>query len=335
MNKVRNLLILVILSLVVLCLGIKIGSVSIPLSDLVKILFNQTAGVDEMVTSIVKNVRLPRVLMAYLVGAGIAVSGTVMQSLLGNPLASTYTLGVSSGASLGAALIIITGVTVSFVGSLLLPATGFLFGLLTVLVVLVSTRSMDSQMSNQTVVLVGMIMTLFVGAILTMLTALYQDHLKQLVFWQMGSFSGSTWGKIQIYLPIALVSIFLLWANASSLDVLGLGEEQAMMAGVEVKKTKFRVILLSTLLAGSAVSFVGVIGFVDLVAPHVVRRFVGSTHRWLIIGSALLGGILMVVGDLISRTLLSPKEIPIGAVTALIGAPFFMYVYFRKRGQEG
>ena len=323
MSKKTCLILMLLISMSMLFLGIKIGSVQISLTDLLQILVKKTVSEDGILEGIIWNVRLPRVVMAYLVGAGLAVSGTVMQSLLGNPLASSYTLGVSAGASLGAALIMVTGVTASILGAFLLPLTGFIFGLATVFLVLLFT---------QTVVLVGMIMTLFVGAILTLITALFQDYLKQLVFWQMGSFSGSNWQKIAIYCPILLVSSLFLWFDANALDVLGLGEEHAMLAGVEVKTAKLRIILLASLLAGSAVSFVGVIGFVDLIAPHIVRRYLGATHRWLIPGSAILGGTIMVIGDTIARTILSPREIPIGAVTALIGAPFFLYIYFKKRG---
>ena len=297
MSKKTCLILMLLISMSMLFLGIKIGSVQISFTDLLQILVKKTVSEDGILEGIIWNVRLPRVVMAYLVGAGLAVSGTVMQSLLGNPLASSYTLGVSAGASLGAALIMVTGVTASILGAFLLPLTGFIFGLATVFLVLLFTQTMDSQMSNQTVVLVGMIMTLFVGAILTLITALFQDYL-----------------------------------NANALDVLGLGEEHAMLAGVEVKTAKLRIILLASLLAGSAVSFVGVIGFVDLIAPHIVRRYLGATHRWLIPGSAILGGTIMVIGDTIARTILSPREIPIGAVTALIGAPFFLYIYFKKRG---
>lgn len=332
MNKKSFLLLLIVISLGMLLLGIKIGSVHISIRDLFNVLVGKTVSEDGILEGIIWNVRLPRVVMAYLVGAGLAVSGTVMQSLLGNPLASAYTLGVSAGASLGAALIMVTGVTATIIGSLLLPFTGFLFGLTTVFLVLLFTHTMDRQMSNQTVVLVGMVMTLFVGAILTLITALFQDYLKELVFWQMGSFSGSNWTKILIYCPIAVISTLFAWMDANNLDVLGLGEEQAMLSGIEVKAVKSRIILFASLLAGSAVSFVGVIGFVDLIAPHIVRRYLGATHRWLIPGSALLGGTLMVLGDTIARTILSPREIPIGAVTALIGAPFFLYIYFQKRG---
>ncbi|WP_417638014.1 FecCD family ABC transporter permease [Enterococcus faecalis] len=332
MSKKTCLILMLLISMSMLFLGIKIGSVQISLTDLLQILVKKTVSEDGILEGIIWNVRLPRVVMDYLVGAGLAVSGTVMQSLLGNPLASSYTLGVSAGASLGAALIMVTGVTASILGAFLLPLTGFIFGLATVFLVLLFTQTMDSQMSNQTVVLVGMIMTLFVGAILTLITALFQDYLKQLVFWQMGSFSGSNWQKIAIYCPILLVSSLFLWFDANALDVLGLGEEHAMLAGVEVKTAKLRIILLASLLAGSAVSFVGVIGFVDLIAPHIVRRYLGATHRWLIPGSAILGGTIMVIGDTIARTILSPREIPIGLVTALIGAPFFLYIYFKKRG---
>ena len=228
-----------------LLLGIKIGSVPISSSDLFNILAGKKISEDGILEGIIWNVRLPRVVLAYLVGAGLAVSGTVMQSLLGNPLASSYTLGVSAGASLGAALIMVAGISATIIGSLLLPFTGFLFGLTTVFLVLLFTHTMDRQMSNQTVVLVGMVMTLFVGAILTLITALFQDYLKELVFWQMGSFSGSNWTKIVIYCPIAILSTLFLWGDANNLDVLGLGEEQAMLSGVEVKTVKLRIILFA------------------------------------------------------------------------------------------
>ena len=332
MNKWSRLLLALILSGCILFAGAKIGSVAIDFPTLFQTLFSRNSGtLDETTVAILWNVRFPRVIMAFLVGAALAVSGTVMQSLLGNPLASAYTLGVSSGASLGAALVIITGFTLPIVSGLVLPFVGFVFGLVTVLLVLAMSQRLDQQMSNQTVILVGMVMTLFVGAMLTMITALFKDYLQQLVFWQMGSFSGSTWGNIQIFLPIVLLAVAWLWLDASALDVLSLGEEQAMVSGVEVKSLKLRVMILAALLAGSAVSFVGVIGFVDLIAPHVIRRYFGAAHRWVLPGAALLGGSLMVVSDTISRTIMSPQEIPIGAVTAFIGAPFFMYVYFSKR----
>lgn len=332
MNKQSRLLIAVVLSIVVVLFGIKNGSVSIPFDTLIQALFSRgDKQLDATIVTILWQVRLPRVVLAFLVGAALAVSGTVMQSLLGNPLASAYTLGVSSGASLGAALIIVTGITLPFFPNFTLPLTGFIFGLATVFIVLMMSQRVDQQLSNQTVILVGMVMTLFVGAMLTIVTALFKDHLQQLVFWQMGSFSGSTWAKIQIFLPILLFGTIALWFSARSLDVLSLGEEEAMISGVDVRTIKLWIMVLAALLAGSAVSFVGVIGFVDLIAPHVIRRYFGASHRWVIPGAALLGGSMMVVGDTISRTLLSPQEIPIGAVTALIGAPFFTYVYFKRK----
>lgn len=332
MNKQSRLLIAVVLSIIVVFFGIKIGSVSIPFDILIQALFSKgDKQLDATIVTILWQVRLPRVVLAFLVGAALAVSGTVMQSLLGNPLASAYTLGVSSGASLGAALIIVSGITLPLFPNFTLPLTGFIFGLATVFIVLMMSQRLDQQLSNQTVILVGMVMTLFVGAMLTIVTALFKDHLQQLVFWQMGSFSGSTWAKIQIFLPILLIGTLALWFSASSLDVLSLGEEEAMISGVDVRTIKLWVMVLAALLAGSAVSFVGVIGFVDLIAPHVIRRYFGASHRWVIPGAALLGGSMMVVGDTISRTLLSPQEIPIGAVTALIGAPFFAYVYFKRK----
>jgi len=253
MNKQSRLLLAVVLSIIVVFFGIKIGSVSIPFDTLIQALFSRgDKQLDATIVTILWQVRLPRVVLAFLVGAALAVSGTVMQSLLGNPLASAYTLGVSSGASLGAALIIVSGITLPLFPNFTLPLTGFIFGLATVFIVLMMSQRLDQQLSNQTVILVGMVMTLFVGAMLTIVTALFKDHLQQLVFWQMGSFSGSTWAKIQIFLPILLIGTIALWFSASSLDVLSLGEEEAMISGVDVRTIKLWVMVLAALLAGSA-----------------------------------------------------------------------------------
>ncbi|OFI49896.1 ABC transporter permease [Floricoccus tropicus] len=333
MTKKTRLIFAILLTLVIVFLGIRVGSVQVSLGDIYQVIFgtNIQSEQDPIIRSILVNVRFPRVALSFLVGASLAVSGAVMQSLLSNPLASAYTLGVSSGASLGAALIIISGISIPIISIYLLPTTGFIFGLLTVLIVLSISKQLDNSLSNQTVILVGMVITLFVGAIITMITAFAQSHLQQLVFWQMGSFSGSSWEKVGVLLPITVLGITILWGTSNELDILSFGEEQAKIAGLEVNKVKFKVMIIASLLTGASVSFVGVIGFIDLIAPHIVRKIFGATHKWLIPMCALLGGGMMVLADVISRSLLSPREIPVGAVTALIGAPFFMYVFFGKR----
>lgn len=324
------------LALIALALGAAVGSVGIAPADLLRVLGNKIFGTplpedfSEITLSILWTIRLPRAVMAFLVGAALAASGTVMQSVLRNPLASSYTLGVSSGASLLAAFVIVTGFTLPLAGAYTLPLFGFLGGLGTVFLAMAMALRFDRNLENQTVILVGMVLSLFVNALLTLVTALSADRLSRLVFWQMGSFSGQTWQNAGLVLPILLIGLLVLARYSREMDLMTFGEEQALSAGVDLRRVKFILIAFSALLTGTAVSLAGVIGFVDLIAPHVVRRFFGSNHRVVVPMSALFGGAFMVVADLIARTVLSPQELPVGAVTALIGAPFFAYIYFRR-----
>lgn len=279
--------------------------------------------------SILWDIRMPQVIMAFLVGGSLAASGTVMQSVLRNPLASSYTLGISSGASLFAALVIVTGF--SIIGKYTLPTAGFIGGLITVFLAMMLTMHFDKNLENQTIILVGMVLSLFVNGMLTLITSLAKDHLARLIFWQMGSFTGQSWDNSFLLFVVFLLCIFLLIYYSREMDLMTFGEEHAMSAGVELKTVKLILIAIAALLTGTSVSMVGVIGFVDLIAPHVVRKFFGSNHRAVIPASALMGGSLMVCADLIGRTVIAPRQIPVGAVTALVGAPFFAYVYFSRR----
>ena len=323
------------ISLFALMLGVAIGSANISLTDVLSILLHKVFGaqlpttIEAIDVSILWSIRFPQVIMAFLVGASLAASGTVMQSVLRNPLASSYTLGVSSGASLMAAIVIVSGVT--FLGAFTLPVAGFIGGLLTVFAALALTIHFDKSLENQTVILVGMVLSLFVNGMLTMVTALSGDHLARLIFWQMGSFTGQTWRNAGILLIILIASMAVLIKFSREMDLMTFGDEQALSAGVNLRTAKLVLISIAALMTGSAVSMVGVIGFVDLIAPHVVRRFFGSNHRAVVPASALAGGALMVIADLIGRTIIAPRQLPVGAVTALIGAPFFAYIFFKRR----
>lgn len=323
-------------ALAALLLGMLIGSVGISLKDFGAILLNRIFGaampetVTEISASILWTIRMPRALMAFLAGAMLSASGAVMQSVLRNPLASSYTLGVSSGASLLAAIVIVSGFTLPVIGAYTLPLFGFAGGLVTVLGAMLLASRFDSGFESHTIILVGMVLSLFVNALLTLVTALSADHLSQLVFWQMGSFSAQSWANCALVLPILLISVFIFMRRGREMDLMTFGEEQALSAGVDLRRVKRLLIVISALLTGTAVSLVGVIGFVDLIAPHIARRLFGSRHKLCVPASALLGGGFMVLCDLIARTVLSPQELPVGAVTALLGAPFFAYVYFRR-----
>lgn len=339
----RGLKILICLAAGIFCLllGMGVGSVSIGVKDMIAIVKSQMTGgalpghIPQITASILWNLRMPRAVMAFLAGAALAASGAVMQSLLRNPLASSYTLGVSSGASLMAAAAIISGFTLPLIGGYTLVLCGFLGGLTTVFVTIGLASRFDRNLENTTVILTGMVLSLFVNAILTLITAFSREHLQQLVFWQMGSFSGQSWRNCALLLVVVAVGLLVLMRYGREMDLMTFGEEQALSAGVELKKVKLILIALAALLTGSAVAFVGVIGFVDLIAPHVVRRIFGSNHRIVVPVSALFGGSFMVLADLVARTIVSPRELAVGAVTALIGAPFFAYVYFvRRRGER-
>jgi iron complex transport system permease protein len=288
-------------------------------------------GIEPNTVSIVWNLRLPRVILAFIVGGSLSISGAVFQSMLKNQLASPYILGVSSGASLGAALVMISGLTLPLLGDFTLPAAGFAFGVATVFLVIAFSAKIDPVMSNNTVILCGMVFSLFVNAILATMVCLFREELKTLVIWQMGSFSMRGWRYVTLMLPFFVVGTLGIARYTREIDLLTFGEDTAKTLGVEAEGVKKQLFLFGAVLTGGAVALSGAIGFVDLIAPHVSRRIVGARHKDVLPMSFLIGGCLLVLSDLAARTVLAPSELPVGAVTALIGAPFFAWVYFRKR----
>ncbi len=336
MTNRKKVILSIIVLLSIIWLGTSIGSSDIGLFDTLSIIGNKTLNLPllESVTSkhisIIWKIRLPRVLLSFLVGGCLATSGAVVQSILKNELASPYTLGVSSGASLGAGLVIVTGLSIPLIGGFTLPLIGFIFGLITVFSVIVFSTKIDKTMSNNTVVLVGMVLSLFVNALLTTLTAFFSNDLKTITLWQMGSFAMRGWTYVGLILPFFLIGMLGVFRYTKEMDILTFGEEQAKAVGVNTYKVKRQLFVYCAILTGGSVALSGTIGFVDLIAPHVVRKAFGSNHRYVVPMSFLFGGGLMVIADLISRTIFAPIELPVGAVTALIGAPFFAYVYFKK-----
>lgn len=336
-NKNKTLAILSIpLVFFIISIGTSIGSSNIHILDTMSIILNKVInlplreGIDPKDISIIWSLRLPRVLLAFMVGGCLAVSGSVVQSILKNELASPYTLGVSSGASLGAGLVIVLGISIPFFGQLTLPLIGFLCGLITVYGVIVFSSKIDKTMANNTIILAGMVFSLFVNALLTTLTALFSEDIKSISLWQMGSFSMKGWSYVRVLIPFLIIGVIGILRYTKEMDILTFGEEQAKAVGVDTNRVKKHLFIHSAILTGSAVALSGTIGFVDLIAPHMVRRVFGSKHKYVIPMSFVFGGSLMVITDLIARTIVSPAELPVGAITAIIGAPFFAYVYFSK-----
>jgi len=289
------------------------------------------ASVSAGETGIIWSLRLPRVFLAFLAGAALSVSGAVMQSVLKNPLASSFTLGVSSGASLGAGLVILCGLTLPFAGAFAIPLAGFIFGVLAIFAVMRFSRAIDPGLSNNTIILAGMVLSLFINAILTLLSALSKAEINRLIFWQMGSFALKGWTPVLILAPILAIGISAIYFFARELDIMTFSDDEANAIGVNVKRTRRILVILSSLITGCTIAFTGVIGFIDLAVPHIVRRVFGPAHRTLIPFSALTGGIFMVLADLLARTAIPPLDLPVGAITAALGTPFFAWVYISSR----
>jgi len=335
MKKGVRITLVIIVGIISIIFGIGFGSVFVFPADIAKVFAHKLFGyeipsVSVTTISIIWSLRAPRVLLAFLVGGALSVSGAVMQSVLKNPLASSYTIGVSSGASFGACLVLIFGVTLPVVQYLALPLAGLLGGIVTIFIVILFASKVDKNMGTQTVILAGMVLSLFINAIQTMLISVSRGGFEKLIIWQMGSFSLKEWSYVLIMCPVTVIGILLLIKSSKDLDIMTFGEDQALAMGVELKKKKWELLWLSSILTGCAVAFSGVIGFIDLVTPHLVRKLFGPSHRYVLPMSAVLGGSFLVLADLVARTVISPNELPVGAVTALIGAPFFAVIYFRK-----
>ncbi len=321
------------------CIGI--GSVSLPLGDIARILLHRIPGPGSWITAdwsvaseqIVLQVRLPRVLLGMLVGATLAVAGAGFQGVLRNPLADPFTLGVSSGSAIGAAVLIFFGWQFSLLGVFTLPAVAFLTGAITLWIVIWLARE-NGKIPIESLILSGVVMQSFLGAVVSFLTAMSKQTVNEILYWTMGSLSLRGWSYTAILFPYLLVGGAFLWSRAGTLNLLALGERQAAHSGLNVERTKLTVLLAATLMTAAAVSVSGVIGFVGLVIPHMIRLITGPDYRLIIPLSALGGGIFMMWSDLAARSLLTPTEIPLGIVTAFVGAPFFGYLLHRKKKER-
>lgn len=315
-------------AIVVITAAVCIGSAFISPKDIIAALIG--AG-DEASQAIIVKIRIPRVLLAFFTGAVLSAGGTAVQSVLKNPLASPYTIGVSTGASFGVALVLICSISIPLLSNFTMAASGFVFGILAAAASIKTASVLDKRMEGATIVLTGMVLALFIDGALTMVAGLSHEKYEAILKWRNGSFNARGWEYTAIIIPVALIGIVMLMKYSKELDILTFGEEQAASVGVETKKTKWAVLIISAVLTGTAVAFSGVIGFVDLAAPHIARKIFTPKHKLLIPMSALIGGIFMTLADLISRTLFAPRELPVSAVTAIIGAPFFIYVFLRGR----
>jgi iron complex transport system permease protein len=284
---------------------------------------------------VVFDIRLSRACLAWLTGGALAVSGAVFQGLLRNPLADPFTLGVSGGAAFGAGLAIFCGLggsMVSGLGVTVLPLAA-LAGGLGALFLVIGLGRVGGTLNRETLVLAGIVVSTFLGALISLLKALDEEGVGAIVFWIMGSFQGRGWSHAGLLLPYAVLGMLLAWRYSRELDLLSLGETQAGQLGVDVGRIRLVLLIGASLMTGAAVSVSGVIGFVGLVVPHLVRMVIGAEHRPLLVVSGLLGGVLLLWSDVLARSLLpGGVELPVGVVTALLGGPFFCLLLRRRRG---
>lgn len=332
--KIYSLLIVILLITIVLSIGI--GSVVIYPQDIFLSLitlipiFDYQSDISETLIVIINQIRLPRIILAGIVGFSIALSGATFQSIFKNPLADPYLIGAASGSALGATIVLMIIGPVILIQISILPLASFLGGIVAVgITVMISFYS--RSMSSNTLILSGIAVGALANALTSLIIISSNPDVRPLLSWLLGSFNTANWDKVLIIIPYVLISTILLFRYRRIMNIIQSSDSEAQLVGVEVNKTKYILIVISTLLTAIAVSVSGIIGFVGLVAPHAVRLLWGYDYKYLIPCSALLGSIILILADTIGRTILYPQELPVGVITAFIGAPFFIFLIIKGR----
>lgn len=273
------------------------------------------------------NLRMPRIVLSVLVGAALSVCGAAYQSVFRNPLTDPYVLGISSGASLGAAIAILLGLEAYLLG---VGACALVSGLLTILVIY-RIASIGNRMHTTTLLLTGVCITFLMSALISFLMVLRQDKMDSIIFWTMGSFASASWTDVAIVAPVVAVGIGVVLYHCRDLNLLLAGSETAKSLGVEVERVKKVLLLATTLMVAFCVSTCGVIGFVGLVVPHCIRLVSGPDNRRIVPYAIVVGALFLLLCDTMARTLLMPAELPVGSLTALVGAPLFIYLLYKNK----
>lgn len=335
--KLNRLLypILLLALLITAAAAVSIGAVPLSLREIGHVfleLFGISSGtqVDPIKRDILLNMRLPRVALAGAVGAALATAGAAFQGLFRNPMADSYVIGVSSGAALGAVAAILLGLPVAWGGVGAVPLFAFAGGALTLLLVYRMAR-VGSEVPVMPLLLAGIAVSAFLSALISLLTYFADERLHQVVFWIMGGLGGATWAKVRMMVPYALLGFGCVYFYHRELNAMLFGEETAHHLGIDIEKVKKVLLGGSSLMVAAAVSTSGIIGFVGLVVPHFIRLLIGPDHRRLLPASALLGAALLMVTDTLGRTIIAPRELPVGIITALLGAPLFIYLLRRRK----
>jgi len=334
---------LVLLLIVSMTLAVMIGSVSITPLYVWKVIFSKIPIFSNLIEGdwsrsqeiIIWQIRVPRVMLAAIVGAGLAVAGAAVQALVRNSIADPYILGISSGATVGATAVIILG-AFSFLGIYALSIAAFLGSFIAMVLVFLLSR-VGGRISIFRLLLAGMAVSFILSAISNFMLMMSKEEggIKAVMYWMLGSLAGAKWGNIFIPAIIFVIVFVLLWLHYRQLNLLLLGEEAAVTLGVHLQQFRIQLIVLVSLLTGVLVAVSGSIGFVGLIIPHIVRLLVGSNYKYVIPISALLGAVFLVWADAIARVLIAPEEMPIGIITAFCGGPFFIWLLRRNNYSFG
>lgn len=337
-TRLSVLLTLTVLWATVTLLGTGIGAVNISPRETICIILHRFPGFGRLVPAIweeshetiIWGIRFPRVLLAGQVGFALAVSGATFQGIFSNPMAEPYVIGASSGASLGAAIAIVLSVKLPWFPESTIPIFAFISSISTLMLVYNLART-GGKVPILTLLLSGIAVSTFLSAIVSLFIYFSGDKLHRLIYWLMGSFTTAGWNEVIFNLPYILMGFSVILIFARDLNIMLFGEETALHLGVPIEKVKILLLASASLLTAAAVAVSGVIGFVGLVIPHIVRLAAGPDHKLLIPASGMAGAAYLIFADTLARTVIAPTEIPVGVITALFGGPFFIYLLKRKK----
>ena len=340
-RKKFNLVILgySLIAVVIILLLVTLGTASIPLNDILRIAgkkipffgrYIDDSNIREAYKMIVLNLRFPRVIMAFIVGAGLASSGLIFQGVFRNPMADPYVLGVSSGAAFGATIVIILGINFTIFSFSSVSIGAFIGAALTTLFVF-TIASFHKSKSTTILLLTGIAISFFLSSFISLLMTLNRDLIENIFFWTMGSVSTATWDKVGSIIIGTIIGLAIFIYYSRELNIILTGESNAIALGVDVKRVRKTLLYTASFVSALAVSVSGIIGFVGLIVPHAVRLVIGADNRKLLPMTIISGGIFLAISDGIARSVASPMEIPLGVITAFIGTPYFIFLLVRKR----